>query len=136
MQIMVDLARQNNTVFAACLLDEDMHMIESAVNTSRKHGPTAHAELNLLRELTKTGRLEKGAKLITTCEPCPMCMGTAIWAGVDSIYYGVSIQEASRFMNQIKLNSIDLAKASYRHIEIRAGVMHASCYKLFEDKYG
>jgi hypothetical protein len=41
---MVDLTRQNDPVFAACLMDEEMHIIESAVNTSRMYGPACHAE--------------------------------------------------------------------------------------------
>jgi len=133
---MVELAGQNNTVFAACLLDQDMHMIASDVNTSKTDGPTAHAEMNLLRRVSKRGKLDAGSILITSCEPCPMCMGAAIWTGVDKIYYGVSIKEASRFMNQIDVYSADMAKASFRRVEIYSGIEYRICYKLFEDRYG
>ncbi len=49
--------------------------------------PSAHAEVRAIRLATK--RLKKlslaGYTLYTTCEPCPMCMSTALWAGLDRV---------------------------------------------------
>ena len=52
--------------------------------------PTAHAEVLALRraaEVLGRRRLE-GCVLYVTLEPCPMCAGTAIMAGVSEIVYG------------------------------------------------
>ena len=52
--------------------------------------PTAHAEVLALRRAAEAlgrRRLE-GCVLYVTLEPCPMCAGTAIMAGISEIVYG------------------------------------------------
>ena len=52
--------------------------------------PTAHAEVLAIRRAAQAlGRRRlDGCVLYVTLEPCPMCAGTAIMAGVDEIIYG------------------------------------------------
>jgi tRNA(Arg) A34 adenosine deaminase TadA len=52
--------------------------------------PTAHAEVRAIRLACRTvGRPNlKGYTLYTTCEPCPMCMTAAMFAGLDRVVYG------------------------------------------------
>lgn len=52
--------------------------------------PTAHAEVLALQRAAKVlGRRRlDGCTLYVTLEPCPMCAGTAVMAGVDEIIYG------------------------------------------------
>ena len=60
--------------------------------------PTAHAEIMAIRDAcNKIGnyRLYESA-IFTTSEPCPMCYGAILWAGIDRIYYGNSIQDTSK----------------------------------------
>ena len=54
--------------------------------------PTAHAEvLALRRAAQKLGRRRlDGCRLYVTLEPCPMCAGAVVMAGVDSVYYGAA----------------------------------------------
>lgn len=51
--------------------------------------PTAHAEVVAIREACRTlGRFDlRGAVLYASCEPCPMCLSSALWARVDRIVY-------------------------------------------------
>ena len=52
--------------------------------------PTAHAEVLALRraaEALGTRRLE-GCTLYVTLEPCPMCAGTIVMAGIDAVFFG------------------------------------------------
>lgn len=51
--------------------------------------PTAHAEVQAIREACKTlGRFDlKGAVLYTSCEPCPMCLSATYWARIEKVYY-------------------------------------------------
>lgn len=59
--------------------------------------PTAHAEVSAIREACRTQgefRLE-GCDLYTSCEPCPMCLGAAYWAGIRTIYYGADRHDAA-----------------------------------------
>lgn len=59
--------------------------------------PTAHAEMLALREAAGTlGTHDlSGCVLVTTCEPCPMCLGAAFWARVDRIVYAASRGDAA-----------------------------------------
>ena len=56
--------------------------------------PSAHAEVRTIRLATK--RLKKislaGYTLYTTCEPCPMCMSAALWARLDRVVFGATIE--------------------------------------------
>ena len=52
--------------------------------------PTAHAEVLALRRAAKAlGRRRlDGCTLYVTLEPCPMCAGAAVMAGVDAVFFG------------------------------------------------
>ncbi|MEU2830370.1 nucleoside deaminase [Streptomyces lavendulae] len=59
--------------------------------------PTAHAEVSAMRAACKelgTFSLE-GCVLITSCEPCPMCLTSALWARVDRILYCADRHDAA-----------------------------------------
>ena len=52
--------------------------------------PTAHAEVLALRhaaEALGTRQLE-GCTLYVTLEPCPMCAGAIVMAGIDAVFFG------------------------------------------------
>lgn len=52
--------------------------------------PTAHAEVLALRraaEALGTRRLES-CTLYVTLEPCPMCAGAIVMAGIDAVFFG------------------------------------------------
>jgi len=52
--------------------------------------PTAHAEVLAIREAAKKlgSRRLNGCTLYVTLEPCPMCAGAMVMAGLDSCYFG------------------------------------------------
>ncbi|GGT62233.1 nucleoside deaminase [Streptomyces purpureus] len=59
--------------------------------------PTAHAEVSAIRAACKelgTFSLE-GCVLITSCEPCPMCLSSALWARVDRFIYAADRDDAA-----------------------------------------
>ena len=33
----------------------------------------------------------KGCEIYTTAEPCPMCLGAILWAGIDKVFYGCNV---------------------------------------------
>lgn len=52
--------------------------------------PTAHAEVLALRRAAEAlgmRRLE-GCTLYVTLEPCPMCAGAIVMAGIDAVFFG------------------------------------------------
>ncbi|NNH69097.1 nucleoside deaminase [Nocardia uniformis] len=59
--------------------------------------PTAHGEVNAMRAACQqldTFSLE-GCVLITSCEPCPMCLSSALWARVDRIIFAADRDDAA-----------------------------------------
>ncbi len=57
---------------------------------------SAHAEMMAIDKACKkfgSWRLPEGCRLYVTLEPCPMCMGAALNARVDEIYFGAYEQK-------------------------------------------
>ena len=61
------------------------------------HDPTSHGEIVAIRDACKKLQSHdlQGCNLYTTAEPCPMCLGACLWANIDKIYYGCSIEDNS-----------------------------------------
>ncbi|RAG83315.1 nucleoside deaminase [Streptacidiphilus pinicola] len=59
--------------------------------------PTAHAEVSVMRAACKElGSFSlEGCVLITSCEPCPMCLSSALWARVDRIVFAADRHDAA-----------------------------------------
>lgn len=59
--------------------------------------PTAHAEVLAIRAACASlgaFRLE-GALLYASCEPCPMCLAAAHWAGLAGVVYAAEAADAA-----------------------------------------
>ena len=95
--------------------------------------PSAHAEVRAIRLATK--RLRKlslaGYTLYTTCEPCPMCMSTALWARLDRVVYGATIADANCHCNQIQIPAAEVAARSDMQCQVDGPILRDECYALF-----
>ncbi len=58
--------------------------------------PTAHGEVLAIREAAQSlgDPHLVGATLYSSCEPCPMCAGAAMWARVDRVVYASTREDA------------------------------------------
>ncbi len=74
-------------------------IIAKAHNTVLKtNDPTAHAEINVIRLAShqlKSFDLSQ-CILLTSSEPCPMCLSAIMWAGIKTVYYGCTVDDANR----------------------------------------
>ncbi|MGN6693496.1 MAG: nucleoside deaminase [Aquihabitans sp.] len=61
--------------------------------------PTAHAEMVAIREASQAlGRAHLDATVLyTSCEPCPMCAGAAMWARVDRVVFASTRDDAREY---------------------------------------
>ena len=59
--------------------------------------PTAHAEVNAIRDAARNvNNFDlSGAIIYTSCEPCPMCLGSIYWARISQIFYGNNQKDAA-----------------------------------------
>jgi guanine deaminase len=77
----------------------DGHMVSTGVNrVTRDIDPTAHAEVVAIRAACRVrGEFHlPDAVLYTSCEPCPLCMSSALWARVSRVVYAADREDAAR----------------------------------------
>lgn len=104
--------------------------------------PTAHAETLAIRDAArnlKDARLV-GCILYTTCEPCPMCCGATLWAGIDTLVIGTrypSIRRFSKGLFDPRDYSVDrLVELTGFKLNIVSGVMAEECDAIYRDWQG
>ena len=103
-------------------------------NVRRESDPSAHAELRAVRRTCRTLRSTslRGYTLYSTCEPCPMCMGSILWAGLDRLVFGATIGDAAKHCGQIHLSARAMNAKSDMRCEVVGPVERAHCRALFE----
>lgn len=99
----------------------------------QEHDPSAHAEVRTIRLACKSVNSYslRGYTLYTTCEPCPMCMACALWAGLDRVVYGATIADAARFGHQILIPATEVAKRTDMTCVVDGPVERDVCFALF-----
>lgn len=94
MQMAIDLAVENvakclGGPFGAVIVKDDQ-VVATGVNlVTSTNDPSAHAEVVAIRRACQTLQTYQltDCELYTSCEPCPMCLGTVYWARLKSYYY-------------------------------------------------
>jgi len=110
--------------FAAIVVKKD-EILAAAVNrVTLDNDPTAHAEVNAIREACKklnTFDLSD-CTIYTSCEPCPMCLGAIYGAHIGKVYYGNTKQDAGNvgfddsFIYQELEKPIELRNVKFLHL--------------------
>ena len=54
-------------------------------------------------------------ELVTSCEPCAMCLGATLWSGVRRLVYGAGREDAAR----LRFDEGPVFPESYRYLEER-----------------
>jgi len=119
--------------FAALVVKDGRIVGEGTNCVTASNDPTAHAEVVAIRTACTTldaFQLD-GCDLYTTCEPCPMCMSTALWAGLDRVVYGATIKDANHHFNQIQIPAEEVAKRSDMACIVEGPISRDECYALF-----
>lgn len=82
--------------FGAVIVKNNEIIAVASNTTLRDNDPTAHAEINAIREAgKKLGTHDlKDCVLYTTGYPCPMCLSAIIWANIKEVYYGTTLKDA------------------------------------------
>ena len=105
-----------------------------AVNAVRQENdPSSHAEVRTVRKATRKLKSTslKGYTMYTTCEPCPMCMANALWAGLDRVVFGATIKDASKHCNQIYVPAREVLRRSDMKCVVDGPILREQSYKLF-----
>lgn len=83
--------------FGAVIVTADGQAFDGVNRVTANNDPTAHAEVTAIRNACaalKTFDLS-GAVLYTSCEPCPMCLASALWARIDRVVYAADRHDAA-----------------------------------------
>ena len=91
MGLAAEAARRGDPPFGAVLLSPHGEVVAMASNRQVSGGdPTAHAELELLREASRAGhRAPLGSYTIAiNAEPCSMCASALVKAAIGFLIYG------------------------------------------------
>ncbi|MFF2345487.1 nucleoside deaminase [Pseudarthrobacter sp. NPDC058119] len=89
----VDLAVQNvgqgGGPFGAVVVTPDGRVHTGVNRVTRDNDPTAHAEVVAIRAAAAaTADFDlSGSVLYASCEPCPMCLASALWARIGHVYF-------------------------------------------------
>lgn len=61
----------------------------------KNNDPTCHGEVSAIRDAcSRLGTYDlSGCVIYTTGEPCHMCLCACMWANIDKIYYGCTIED-------------------------------------------
>lgn len=97
----VDLATENvrdaGGPFGAIIVSADGREFPGVNRVTADLDPTAHAEVSAIRAACRAlGTFDlTGATLYTSCEPCPMCLASALWARVSRVYFAADRDDAA-----------------------------------------
>lgn len=97
----------------------------------KNNDPTAHGEIEAIRRACQAINSFdlSGCQLYTTAEPCPMCLGAILWAGITEIYYGCNREDCERIGFRDKLFYDMLEQEQGYHMEETA---RERCLELFD----
>jgi tRNA(Arg) A34 adenosine deaminase TadA len=136
----IDMARENvhkvnGGPFGAVVV-KDGKVIGRGINqVTSLNDPTAHAEIVAIRDACKTlnSFSLEGCEIYSSCEPCPMCLGSIYWAGISRLYYSATKADAEKagFRDANIYKEFALPKDERRLPTIQ--LMHKEATEVFDE---
>jgi tRNA(Arg) A34 adenosine deaminase TadA len=89
-------AKKGGGPFGAVITRNGEILAESCNLVTALNDPTAHAEINVIREAArKLGKFDLSACILySSCEPCPMCLGAIYWAKISKVVFATTTSDA------------------------------------------
>ncbi len=118
------------------------HVISAAVNCVEAQScSSAHAEimaLSLAQKALQTWNLAEAKAspltLITSCEPCAMCLGAIPWSGVRQVVCGATKEDAEAAgFDEGARPMTWMADLNHRGIEVVTGVLREQAAEVLKD---
>jgi len=128
--------KEGNKGFGVVIVKNDEILVQTHDTEVTDNDPTAHAEINGIKKVVKIiGKELENCILISTHEPCPMCMTAIVWSRISELVYGVSIEDSlKQGMNMINISSKEIESRSHTNILINEGILKEKCMNLYNSK--
>ncbi|EWY40814.1 hypothetical protein N825_33330 [Skermanella stibiiresistens SB22] len=87
--------------FGAVIVKDDV-IVGEGLNRSLAHfDPTSHGEVEAIRDACQKLRSVDltGCDLYTSCEPCALCVAAMKIAGIRTLYYATSLDQAGKVLD-------------------------------------
>ena len=129
-------AKEGNAPIGAVIVRNGLIVERGHNKVFSSHDITAHAEVVVIRKLTKRSRSFglKGYTLFTTFVPCATCTVTMLRTGIRDLVYGAEAEDAPQFSSgihqKINHNVIALAKSQ---INFTGGILREECAQLLRN---
>ena len=93
----VDSVANAGGPFGAVIVTADGQVFEGNNRVTQDNDPTAHAEVTAIRRACAAlGTFDlSGATLYSSCEPCPMCLASSLWARVGAVFFAADRHDAA-----------------------------------------
>lgn len=141
MQVAIAQARRamaaGQPPYGACIVAPDGTVLAAAHNTLwQDQDATAHAEVQAIRAACRTlGRSDlAGCVMVSTAEPCSMCLSAGVWAGVARVVHAIDMQDEPRFgLAPATVPCRTMLQLMGRDLPVRSGLMRAQMHEVLED---
>jgi tRNA(Arg) A34 adenosine deaminase TadA len=133
----LEIAHRNpDAPFGALLVDRETGRIVAEGLNRWQENPTWHGEIDAINRCAADcpDVTWSGLRLYTTAEPCCMCQGAILWAGIPEVVFGTSIRTLQRLgWNQIDLRAEEVTRrAPFAPCTLFGGVLELECDALFQ----
>ena len=121
--------------FGAAIVKDGKVISVSSNTVLSDNDPTAHAEINAIRQAGKKLNTYdlSDCILYATGYPCPMCLSAIIWANIKEVYYGTDLEDAEQigFRDDFIYNFI---KNNNKGNELTIkNIQKSKCLELFKE---
>ena len=133
----LEIARQDpQAPFGALLVDRRTGRVVAEGLNRWKENPTWPGEIDAINRCAAEtpGVKWSGLRLYTTAEPCCMCQGAILWAGIPEVVFGTSIRTLERLgWNQIDIRAEEVTRRTpFARCKLIGGILERECDALFE----
>jgi len=96
----IEISKENVKIgggpFGAVIVKDGVIISSAGNKVLSSNDPTAHAEINVIREASEGLRNFdlSGCTIFCSCEPCSMCLSAIYWARIDRIVFANNRMDA------------------------------------------
>jgi tRNA(Arg) A34 adenosine deaminase TadA len=149
MKMAIKIAQQTHSnggvAIGAILVDSETGNVVSQGGSmvSVTHDPTAHAEINAIREAANNLNTDDlfNLTLYSTLEPCHMCLSAAAWARIPRVFFGAYRKDVDETLFDIKGDFSDEEEGKRMNLrenvnmQVIGGIQEEACAQLLKDHY-